>query len=392
MLGVRRAGCWFRLHPALAAQLQAHLREAMSRFRPTRASSPAKASKQPSLAVAQELLDESRSTTISLPELACLSPEEVDFIDAVIQRAPATATTFLTVFKAYNDILQERGLDPQNEVVYYGKLLKLGTLKGKNWGEKWESIKQQHGYVPGAAGGSQRITRIERGSPAPRRLTRLTRGLAKTEPEDTLTLHSHLDDTKTPRLGDDISEIDSVHPQHYDTPRPPRRPFSPAVTSTTNSLGLHTGPPSTRHPKATPRIHRHVPLWNDADSEVTADSDAPSSTIPPSYGAAMRDDTPMRPSTHALSRLATKGLASCAASPLPQFPSASQPPTVIGERRTSAINEDDAWKKIREAQDIREADRFREDKLVERCWEVWKQGYQWIIVRRLTDSPMSQSS
>ena len=104
----------------------------MSRFRPPRASSPAKLAKQPALAVAQELLDDSRSTTTSIPELACLSPEEVDFIEAVIQRAPATATTFLTVFKAYNDILQERGLDPQNEVVYYGKLLKLGTLKGKN--------------------------------------------------------------------------------------------------------------------------------------------------------------------------------------------------------------------------------------------------------------------
>lgn len=360
----------------------------MSRFRPSRASSPAR---QPALAVAQELLDESRSTTTSIPELACLSPEEVDFIEAVIQRAPATATTFLTVFKAYNDILQERGLDPQNEVVYYGKLLKLGTLKGKNWGEKWDSIKQQHGYVAGAAAGGQRTTRVARGSPAPHRLTtRLTRGLVKTEPEDTFTLHSHLNDTKTPRP-EDATESDSVHPQYHDTPRPARRPFSPAVTSTTNSLGLHTGPPSTLYSRATPLLApKHVPLWNDADSEVTGDSVAPSSTIPPSYGAAMRDDTPLRPSTHALSRLATKGLLSRAASPSPSFPSASRPPTIIAERRASALNEDDAWKKIKEDQDYKEADRFREDKLVERCWEVWKQGYQWIIVRPLMNPRIPQ--
>ena len=354
----------------------------MSRFKPSRASSPAKFSKQPALAVAQELLDESRSTAASVPELACLSPEEVDFIESVIQRAPATATTFLTVFKAYNDILQERGLDPQNEVVYYGKLLKLGTLKGKNWGEKWDSIKQQNGYVAGAAGGGQRTTRVARGSPAPHRLTtRLTRGPVKTEPEDTFTLHSYLNDTKPPPP-EDTTESESARPQYHDTPRPARRPFSPAVTSATNSLGLHTGPPSTLYTKPTPRLApRHVPLWNDADSEVTGDSVAPSSTIPPSYGAAIRDDTPMRPNTHALSRLAAKGLISRAASPSPSFPSASRPPTVVAERRSSAINEDDAWKKIKEDQDYKEADRFREDKLVERCFEVWKQGYQWIIVR-----------
>ncbi|TFY63971.1 hypothetical protein EVJ58_g2926 [Rhodofomes roseus] len=351
----------------------------MSRFRPARASSPAKVPSVP--AIAHEILDESRSSSTTFPELAGLSPEEVDFIDAVIQRAPATSTTFLSAFKAYNDVLQDRGLDPQNEVVYYGKLLKLGLLKGKNWGDKWHSIKQQHGYVAGAAGGSQRTTRVARGSPASHRVTtRLTRGLAKTELEDTFTLHSHPNGTQSPPTEQDMTENDTAMLQYHDTPRPARRPFSPAVTSTTNSLGLHTGPPSSRYyPKtASHAPSRPVPPWNDADSEVTGDSGAPPSTIPPSYGAAMRDGTPMRPATHALSRLAAKGL-SRPASPSPALPTAPKPvPTAI-ERRKSAINEDDAWKKIKEAQDCKEADRFREDKLLERCWEVWKQGFQWII-------------
>ncbi|KZT68998.1 hypothetical protein DAEQUDRAFT_765781 [Daedalea quercina L-15889] len=350
----------------------------MSRFRPPRASSPAKVVNTPATAVAQELLDESRSTTTSIPELAGLSPEEVDFIEAVVQRAPATATTFLTVFKAYNDILQERGLDPQNEVVYYGKLLKLGTLKGRNWGDKWESIKQQYGYASGAAGGSQRTTRVARGSPAPHRVTtRLTRGLVKTEPEDTFTLHSHLNDTDS---AGNATENNTAVPQHHGTPRPARRPFSPAITSTTNSLGLHTGPPTTRYPTATSHPpHRHVPLSTDADSVITGESGIPPSTIPPSYGAAVRSDTPMRPTAHPLSRLAAKGFLSRPASPSPILHTITQPTTAEAERRIHAINEDDAWKKIKEAQDYKEADRFREDKLVERCWDVWKQGYQWII-------------
>ena len=76
------------------------------------------------------------------PELQHLSADDVDILDAVIKRAGPSATTFFTIFKAYSDVLNDRGLDPQ-EVIYYGKLLKLGTLKGKNWGDKWEMVKAQ---------------------------------------------------------------------------------------------------------------------------------------------------------------------------------------------------------------------------------------------------------
>lgn len=106
----------------------------MHRFQPTRAS-PIRSSAlsnstrtEPSVAVA--------------PELEHLSPEDIDILDAVIDRAGPSATTFFKIFKAYSDVLKERGLDPQ-EVVYYGKLLKLGNLKGKDWAEKWRVVKAQ---------------------------------------------------------------------------------------------------------------------------------------------------------------------------------------------------------------------------------------------------------
>lgn len=107
----------------------------MRHFNPIRASSPAK-----SLSSSTATLSESRSAIA--PELLHLSNEDVDILDAIIARAGHSATTFFTVFKAYSDVLVERGLHPQ-EVVYYGKLLKLGTLKGKNWGEKWKIVKAQ---------------------------------------------------------------------------------------------------------------------------------------------------------------------------------------------------------------------------------------------------------
>jgi len=79
---------------------------------------------------------------LAAPELQNLTVQDIDIIDAVIERAGPSATTFFAVFKAYSDVLKERGLDPQ-EVIYYGKLLKLGTLRGKNWGEKWQAVKVQ---------------------------------------------------------------------------------------------------------------------------------------------------------------------------------------------------------------------------------------------------------
>jgi protein SFI1 len=95
--------------------------------------------------------DVSRSSAFSIAELARLTPDEIDFLDAVISRAPPSATTFIHIFKAYNDVISERGLDAENEVEYYKKLLKIGTLKGENWVSKWRAIKAQNGYTATSA-------------------------------------------------------------------------------------------------------------------------------------------------------------------------------------------------------------------------------------------------
>ena len=46
-------------------------------------------------------------------------------------------------------------------------------------------------------------------------------------------------------------------------------------------------------------------------------------------------------------------------------------------------NLDDAWKNIKMEQDEKYADDFRNDMLLTRCWEIWRQGFQWIMVSAL---------
>jgi protein SFI1 len=45
------------------------------------------------------------------------------------------------------------------------------------------------------------------------------------------------------------------------------------------------------------------------------------------------------------------------------------------------INADDAWAKVKMLQDEKEADRFREDRLIEKCWAFWRSNFNWILVR-----------
>lgn len=113
----------------------------MSSFRPTRASPPSRFS-----ALSESVSDTSHAILLSAPELKDLSPKDVELIEAVMRRAGANATSFQSVLSSYNDILKERGLNA-HEAVYFAKLLKIGTLKGRNWGDKWDMVKEAYGYV-----------------------------------------------------------------------------------------------------------------------------------------------------------------------------------------------------------------------------------------------------
>ena len=319
------------------------------------------------------------STSNNIPELAGLSPDEVEFIESVIQRAPATATTFLTVLKVYNDLLLERGLDPQNEVVYFGKLLKLGTVKSQTWKDKWDIIKDRHGYKtqPRSNSRPSAIPRDEAPSVTPRKdgVTNHYNPaptFRRPNPEyDAFTLHSSRTDDGTELT--QSTNTDNLGPQYHATPQRSVSPIHPALALTPGTPMPTTLASGNRYSYRAARSN--IPLQWDSQSSEHTDSAPTRVNTPPSYGAATREFTPA-PAT----KTPYPGSQIPSAIPLPEenHPIAASKPR---ELRKHVVNEDDVWAKVREARDEVEANKFRERKLVERCWDVWIQGFEWVQVR-----------
>ncbi|KAK0459672.1 uncharacterized protein EV420DRAFT_1537125 [Desarmillaria tabescens] len=342
----------------------------MSAFRPARSSPPSKVAEL-AQSITQSLAS-SRSAP-PVPELTGLSQDDVDLLDAIIDRAGASATTFLTVFKAYSDILQERGLDP-HEVVYYGKLLKLGTLKGGSWADKWEMVKEQQGYVQ-----KSKPTMARTGSSQPaRQRPPPERAIVRSKPpprdDDSFTLHSHEDESEQAETAEE-NAIDAVY--HHPVlmrARARRRQSPPPSDITANSLGLDFGemppPPSPppSHLMPPPRQRRQrLSLFGSSESDMAGDS----MITPPAYNAAGNDHLIHRQHYQSpLSRTRPK--------PTSDTPVPYSKPAVLPVK-ASVISEDDPWKKIDMLRDEQDADTFRRLRLIERCWDVWKQGFQWIM-------------
>jgi protein SFI1 len=343
----------------------------MSSFRPTRTSSSSKLAILGGRAGHKSNSDISRSSAVSNSELQALTQKDIEFLDAVIQRASPSATTFLTVFKAYNDILNERGMDPQNEVVYYGKLLKIGTLKGTSWGDKWMTVKLQQGYSRDL--GSQKSPARVGDPPTPvipstPIMTRLT---TRDQEDDLFTLHSHQDDSEV--INDDAAtetEID-LHKYSQTSKSILRRPLSeqpftsirPSVLESASLLG--------------PGVQVSIlPIRNSHPWESVSDATetCTPSTIPPSYGAAVRD-------AHVYRTLSSKARPRSSGESPCSVHTVAKPKLHTRQQGKSWIDEDDAWTKVKMLQDEKEANRFRDDRLIESCWALWRSGIDWIIVR-----------
>jgi protein SFI1 len=325
-------------------------------FRPRRTSSPSRTATTSSHTSAP-----GKSFTATTPELASLAPDEIDFIDQVIAQAGPNASTFLSVLNAYNDVLRARGLDSRDEVVYYGKLLKLGTLKGRTWAEKWAHVRGAQAAVAGPSKPALQTTNVS---------SRLDRPLHRRDP-DTFTLHSH---------DDNEDEDDS----QTSTPRIARRPLSPA-SELSNSLGLSTAPldnglvrfPTYSRPPPAPPSRRPQ-LWESIS--VTSDSEehtgSPTAAIS-AYQPGYRQNPPIIPRQ----RLTSDPKPPSANTSTVVAPTASrQAVEKARQGRSHNINDEDAWAKIKQARDEEDADVFRREQLLTRCWAVWREGLVWVAV------------
>lgn len=334
----------------------------MHKFRPTRASPPSKPVLLPDHTLDSLHTSVSRSSAGSVPELTGLTEQEVELLDAVIQRAGHSATTFLAVFKAYNDVLNERGLDP-HEVLYYGKLLKLGTLKGRNWGDKWSMVKKQYNYEGSHSDThAQAYSQTRISNPLLKHTSGRVKPQPSHDPEGSFTLYSRADESEAEMDQDtaSISQAKSQQLTHFDE----LKQFS----------GIHefgrkhlTGL-TTRQVRGLPDSSQQDRRW---EIEVSDTMEEYIPMTPPPYPV-LRDSRVYKEKSSARS---------------PAIP--AQPPegdiarkvvALARQRSGSVVNEQDAWNKIKMERDERDADNFRSDRLLERCWDVWKQGFQWIIV------------
>ncbi|KAJ8078611.1 hypothetical protein PM082_012894 [Marasmius tenuissimus] len=334
-------------------------------FRPSRASPPAKVSSVPEPHTnSTQSLDLSRSSiNAPVPELVGLSNEDVGLLDAIIERAGPNATAFLSVFKAYNDVLKERGMNPK-EVFYYGKLLKLGTLKGGSWEEKWKMIKQQNGYEGATRAGIGRTRGLSVNQPALRPPPSSTMAPSSLT-DDLFSSISHVQEDS-----DLAASQTSFDTETEGTAQPllssPFNPRSSELSNNTLGLELHDNPllsaPTSRYqsrPAPQQAFGNRARPW-EFDPSILSES-----STPPSYQSApYKSRTPKSTQYETGSSLLTD---------------VSYKPVQTRERRGSVINEDDAWNKVKMLQNEKIADRFREERLLERSWDIWKQMYSWII-------------
>ncbi|VDC06598.1 unnamed protein product [Peniophora sp. CBMAI 1063] len=281
-------------------------------------------------------------------ELSSLTREDIAFLDAVVRRCQRGASGWMALMDAYGAELESRGIDGADEAVYYAKLLKIGSVKGASWSDKWAYVKHQYGYdapvkpvsVPPAKSAT---------TPAPGAARLLQRLRA---------LQHDVDDSASESIP---------------------RPFSPSErTEATETDSLDAAPP-----RFTPAPSRFRPEPSPAPSYHThareATPIAKSKYDPYSRrGSLLPPSSPPKP---------TRAIPTSRTQPQPPPPRTQpqpQPPPQPFFSAKKALQEDDsddedAWAKIKRQEDEEIAREFFEDRLVERCWDVWKQGYQWTV-------------
>ncbi|KAG8941788.1 hypothetical protein FRC04_004107 [Tulasnella sp. 424] len=166
---------------------------------------------RPSTTLSTLTSETSYSSANSALNYAVLSPQDIEIIDSIIARTPPIAKEFLQVFNAYNQVLEEHGMDPSEDVVYYRYLLKLGVVRG-SWRERWESVKSSGGNTSASSSPSV-------GPPS----YRLGTYLPETT-EATKTPTSRSTPGKLPAFAPESESTPRTKPVPFETPPPPNGP------------------------------------------------------------------------------------------------------------------------------------------------------------------------
>jgi protein SFI1 len=103
------------------------------------------------------------------------------------------------------------------------------------------------------------------------------------------------------------------------------------------------------------------------------DEGASSSPVPPSYKSTAFDATLPTLSRHRIPKAERPILPT-------ELTGNTRQDSPVPTDREKVVDLDDAWKNIKMQQDEEFADKFREDMLIGRCWEMWRNGFLWITV------------
>ncbi|CAE7221725.1 unnamed protein product [Rhizoctonia solani] len=312
-----------------------------------------------------------------------ITPEDVQVIDAIIERAPATAVTFLQVYKAYTYVLKEQGIDPSEDVIYYEFLLKIGLLKGAEWGDKWASAKAQFNLGSGSLFLDDDPTIRPPSPPAPP-LTAPPSSLRQTPAPSTRIdrtprYRARFADDATPAPASERTATSSVETP-AETPganlqRLLRRLTAVDTSSTTGRTETSSvATPSSRVSNlAAPRGAR-APLQTQATPK-------PIIRQPVRIAGSSDDSTPTRSVPNYRSRFTTPATPGAPFERAPPAPitriKREEPVRVVEEPtpRRKGASEPDTWRIIKMEKD---ADHFRNDRLLEKFFGVWRQNAQWI--------------
>ncbi|KAH9027675.1 hypothetical protein EDB84DRAFT_1589036 [Lactarius hengduanensis] len=303
----------------------------------------------------------------------------VEFLDAVISRAPPSATTFIHIFKAYNDVISERGLDAENEI---------GTLKGENWASKWHTVRAQNGYseasipsrskpplrkpisTPTPPSRVQTQTHLplskaaldtSRPQSSTARLLQRLKTLQREEPVEPS--DSAPDDLLSQT---DITDAGTDSLLHAEPPPACGRSSSDLTADNINTLGLDIGATSTYPPSST-LVPSKATGWRWSERDLEIEKSVPFLT-----------STPPLPTHKLASRPTPASIVQKISNSLPINSTPRRPPADLRTPKQPVAYEDEVWNKIRVAQDEKTADRFRNAQLLQRCLDVWKQGHDWV--------------
>lgn len=279
------------------------------------------------------------SSASSAPNLAPfegLTPDQVAFISSIIRRVPLSVTTFVPVFKAYQDEFEDRDLNPTDDQFYYNLLLKLGMIRAENWQKRWNKILDHFNYEDSLPPSPQ----------IPPLAGPVSRDLPAHQPafegeDDVFTLHSQGESSVSaappsyfPKPGKQLESDELAH--GYVSQEEPVR-YASSSKKPSSSLVKNVV-----HRRASSSI---TPGQASIHPRHGRETNSPTNTIPPSY--------------RTLPRTA------------PSKNDHSEP--------ASNRARDDAatWRMIEMERD---ADIFRRDSLLSRCFDVWYKGLKWVEV------------